>query len=501
MNEEIEISGISIPKEDWDATPASVKGLVLVLSERLSNLEKRFALLEERLNQSSENSSKPPSQDGYQKPGKRKSSKPRGFKREARREVEVSRGLLPSESCERVEEVKPGCCSNCGEPLFGEDRQPHRHQVFELPEVSPQVNEYRLHQLTCAACSHRTRAALPAQVSQTGYGDRLSSIVGVLSGPYRQSHRQVCQLMKSLFGVSLSRGGVGRLRQELKDALDPITQEAQQYVQAQPVLHRDETSFSQGNRDGNNPTRAQGWLWVLVTPWVSYFEVALSRSQATAQTLIGDEFEGILVSDRYGAYNWKSVHERQACWAHLKRDFTAMAQRSGVSQGIGEALLRRQRRLFRWWHHYRDGSLSPPVLVQCVERLRQGFKQELEQAAGLPIDRQEKTPLAKTVRTCRQLLKAEPSFWTFVHHHAVEPTNNAAERALRPAVIWRRTSFGAQSRKGSQFVAQMLTVSTSLRAQQRDILAFLTQTVRAHRFQLQLPSLLPSITTQLGLAA
>ena len=497
MSEQIEISGISIPKADWDATPASVQGLILVLSERLSNLEQRFALLEERLNQSSQNSSKPPSQDGLKKPEKRKSAG-QGFKIEASREVEVSRGFLASERCQQVEELKPGCCSNCGELLWGEDRQPHRHQVVELPKVSPQVTEYRLHQLTCEACSHQTRAALPAEVSETGYGERLSSIVGLLSGPYRQSYRQVCQLMESLFGVSLSRGGVGRLRQELNEALEPITQEAQQYVQAQPVLHSDETSFSQGNRDGQNPTETQGWLWVLVTPWVSYFEVALSRSQATARALIGDEFEGILVSDRYGAYNWKSVHERQACWAHLKRDFTAMAQRTGVSQGIGEALLRRQRRLFRWWYHCKEGGLSPSVFVQCVERLRQGLKQELEQAARLPIDSQEKTPLAKTVRTCRQLLKGEPSLWTFVSCDAVQPTNNAAERALRPAVIWRRTSFGSQSRKGSQFVARMLTVTTSLQAQRRDLLGFFTQAFRAARYQLQRPSLIPSITTKLA---
>ena len=272
---------------------------------------------------------------------------------------------------------------------------PHlQHQIIELPEVKPKVVEYRLHQLTCAACAQPTRAALPAGVSPTGYGDRLSSIVGLLSGAYRQSYRQVCQLMKSLFGVSLSRGGVGRLRQELNEALESITREAQGYVQTQRVVHSDETSFSQGNRDGNNPAQTQGWLWGLVTPWVSYFEVALSHSQSTAQALFGHEFEGILVSDRYGAYNWKSVYERQACWAHLKRDFTAIAQRSGVSQPIGEALLRRQRRLFRWWHHYKDGTLSPPVFLQCVERLRQGFKQELEQAAALPIDSQDKTPLA-----------------------------------------------------------------------------------------------------------
>jgi transposase len=84
-----------------------------------------------------------------------------------------------------------------------------------------------------------------------------------------------------------------------------------------------------------------------VTPLVSFFEVVLSRSQVTAKALMGHTVSGIVISDRYSAYRWLEVGRRQVCWAHLKRDFTAMAERSGVSREIGEALLKRQRRLFR----------------------------------------------------------------------------------------------------------------------------------------------------------
>jgi hypothetical protein len=111
----------------------------------------------------------------------------------------------------------------------------------------------------------------------------LSAIVGLLSGPYRQSYRQVCELMEVVFGVRLSRGSVGRLRDELSAALAAPVSEAKVYVQSQPRMHSDETSFPQGNRDGQNPQKTQGWLWVLVTPFVSFFEVVLSRSQETAK--------------------------------------------------------------------------------------------------------------------------------------------------------------------------------------------------------------------------
>jgi hypothetical protein len=316
-------------------------------------------------------------------------------------------------------------------------------------------------------------------------------MVALLSGGYRLSYRQVCAVMDDLFGVRLSRGGVGRLRQEISDAVSPAVEEAKAYVQGQSVLHSDETSYPQGNRDGGNPQRTKGWLWVLVTPLVSFFEVVLSRSQATAKALIGEEFSGIVTSDRYSAYRWIEVTRWQVCWAHLKRDFTAMADRSGVSREIGEALLKRQRRLFRWWHRVRDGTWVRSDFIEFVKPLRAGFKAELEAATALPIAHAEKTPLAKTMRTCQQLLQVEPALWTFVQTPGVEPTNNAAERALRPAVIWRRTSFGSQSNGGSQFVSRMLTVVTSLKAQHRNVLDFLYQTCAATRLNRPTPSLLP----------
>jgi transposase len=257
------------------------------------------------------------------------------------------------------------------------------------------------------------------------------------------------------------------------------------------MMNSDETGFSQHNGDGTNLGNRKAWLWGLVTPLVSFFEIVLSRSQETAKSLIGKEFQGIVTSDRYGAYNWLPLEQRQICWAHLKRDFIAMSERSGIAAEIGNALLNRQRRLFRWWHRVRDGTMSYELFVEAVSLLRRGFQQELESAATLDVAPKEKTPLAKTVRTCRQILKVEPALWTFVNHPRLEPTNNAAEQALRPAVIWRRLSFGSQSRGGSEFVARMLTVTTSLRAQNRSVLDFLTQACRATRLGLQPPSLLP----------
>lgn len=207
--------------------------------------------------------------------------------------------------------------------------------------------------------------------------------------------------------------------------------------------------------------------------------------------MIGQEYSGIVISDRYSGYSWVDESQRQLCWAHIKRDLTAMRERSGVSQEIGLALRRRQKRLFRLWHQVRDGSLSRSDFQAKVRFLRRGFKAQLEAAVNRLDAPREKTPLAKTRRTCQQLLKWESALWTFVEHPGIEPTNNAAEQALRPAVIWRRLSFGRQSQAGSQFVARLLTVITTLKIQGRDVIEFLTQACKAARFGEPMPSLLP----------
>ena len=192
-----------------------------------------------------------------------------------------------------------------------------------------------------------------------------------------------------------------------------------------------------------------------------------------------------------GKILWVDVEQRQLCWAHLKREFTKISERSGVSRQLGRDLLAQQKKLFRLWKRVRDGTLSRSEFELLVSPIQARVRSLLEQGANYEIGSREKTPLAKTVRTCRQLLKVEVALWLFVTVEGLEPTNNAAERAIRPAVLWRRTSFGSQSQAGSVFVARMLTVVTSLRSQNRNVLEFMTEAIRASRKGSASPSLLP----------
>ena len=228
-----------------------------------------------------------------------------------------------------------------------------------------------------------------------------------------------------------------------------------------------------------------------VTPLIICFQVILSRASSAAQTVLGSAFTGFITSDRCPAYNWVNVANRQVCWAHLKRDFIQISERVGASAEIGESLLFQEKLLFNLWHQFRNEQLTRIELAQAVEPIQAKFFSILQEAVELQIGEHDKTPLAKTVRTCRNLLKLFDSLWLFVREEGVEPTNNAAERAIRPAVIWRRTSFGSDSAAGSEFVSRLLTVVSSLNLQERNILDFLVESVSAARSGEIPPSLLP----------
>ena len=98
----------------------------------------------------------------------------------------------------------------------------------------------------------------------------------------------------------------------------------------------------------------------------------------------------------------------------------------------------------------------------------------------------------RLIGMCNELYKHRQWLWTFVDVTGIEPTNNTAERALRPAVIYRKLSFGTQSESGSRFVERMLTVSETCRLQNRSMYDYLTKAVIAHFSKKAPPSLLPN---------
>jgi transposase len=353
---------------------------------------------------------------------------------------------------------------------------PFRHQVIEIPPIQPVVTEYHWHQLVCAGCGEVTRAPWPEGVPSGTYGPRVQATVALYTGAYRLSKRTTQQMMEEVLGVPMSVGTIGPLEQATTAAVAAPVEEARTYVQAQAVAHLDETSWRQGDK--------RAWLWVAVTSLVTVFVVRLSRGGQVARELLGESFSGILVTDRYSAYNWYPVRWRQLCWAHLLRDFEAMHDRGGCSREIGDALLTQAHQMFTWWHRVREGTLQRSTFRSYMTPLRREVERLLDVGSrcGVPT----------TAGTCRDILKRRQALWTFVQVAGVEPTNNTAERAIRPGVLWRKGSFGTQSAAGSCFVESMLTVVTTLKQQQRNVLEYLTAACEAALRGEAAPSLLPA---------
>jgi transposase len=308
------------------------------------------------------------------------------------------------------------------------------------------------------------------------FGPRVQATVGYRTGRLNSSHRDVAEVLQTLGGLDLSLGSSSALAQQVSAAVAAPVADAQAYVQTQPVANADETSWPQG--------RQGCWLWVAVTAWVSVFVLRPSRGSVVAKELLGAAYAGIVGSDRYSGYTWLDRLRRQVCWAHLRRDFQAFVDRGGESARVGQALLDATEQLFARWYRVRDGTLSREAFQDAVVPLRAEVGTLLRAGQALRH--------AKTGGTCDHLVALEPALWTFVTVAGVEPTNNAAERALRRAVLWRKRSLGTKSDAGSRAVERLLTVVTTLRQQQRDVLDYLTAACQAATLGLAPPSLLPT---------
>jgi transposase len=466
----------------WERTPPEAQAYIRTLESRLSALaasvqalREQNGTLQERLDQTSRNSSRPPSSDPPQSP---RSRRPRSGRRRGGQPGHAghTRTLVPVEEVDEVEVLKPDRCSGCQAPLWGDDPLPFRPQVIEIPPIQPVVTEYQWHHLVCPTCGERTRTPWPKGVPSGTYGPRVHAMVALCSGSYRLSKRTTEQVMADVFRVPMSVGTISQSEKVTTEVLAEPVEEARAYVPAQPVAHLDETSWREGNK--------RAWLWVAVTSLVTVFAVRLSRSGQVARELLGKEFSGILVTDRYSAYNWYPVRWRQLCWSHLLRDFEAIRGRGGLCEEIGDALLGQAHQMFAWWHRVREGTLKRSTFRSYMTPLRREVERLLEAGSQCGV--------AKTEGTCREILKRREALWTFVQVEGVEPTNNTAERSIRPGVQWRKGSFGTQSAAGSHFVESMMTVVATLKQQNRNVLDYL---IAAHEAALRgesAPSLLPA---------
>lgn len=463
---------VGISADDWAATPVAVQQMLLATltlvslqQQQMAQLLTRVAELEARLNQHSQNSSKPPSSDPPSAPP-RPARVPRG--RKPGGQAGHPRHERPEPEPEQITsttEHYPSICQQCGADVTGyrQDACAVQSQyVWDIPEVPPLISAHHYHTVCCRSCGELVTACRPPEVPPGGFGPRTAALVGVLHGRYRISQREVVALLADLFHFPISLGSVVTCQTTVSTALAPIYAAIQTHVQAARVANIDETGWKEAGK--------RRWLWVMVTALATCFTVATSRNGPALRHLMGAAYQGIVGSDRHRPYLALPPERHQLCWSHLIRNFQALIDRGGRPGIWGADFLALSQVVFRLWHLFREGTINRAVFQAAMAPIQQAIHALLVQGARR-CDAPE--PL------CQELLAHEAALWTFVREAGVEPTNNAAEQALRPAVLWRKGCFGAQSAEGNVFVERILTVSATCTQQRRHLLTFLTAAVDA----------------------
>ncbi len=462
-----------ITPEQLAALPPEIRALVRAI---IDHYEQQLAELKAELaglRKTPQNSSLPPSsQHPHAKPP---IAKPRSKKKSGGQpgHPKHERALIPTEQCSEVVSRKPAACRRCGGQLTGNDPLPLRHQVWELPEIKPLVTEYQLHRLFCPGCGVTTCGRLPPGVPASQAGPRLVALTALLMGCFRQSKRRVALFLEQVLGQPCSPGWVVKLQKQATAALQSPYDQLAKQLPTEDQLGIDETPTKEGS--------AKAWLWGFVATTFTVFAIRTSRAATILGDLLTEQFSGVVNCDRAKMY-W-CLGKLQWCWAHLKRDFQALIDDQDQQvKRLGRDLMRPTKAMFRHWARYRDGTITR----RGFERLMKPIRREVEALLlrGLFSGN------ARLMGMCRELYDHRDWLWAFVEIEGLEPTNNASERALRHAVIWRKLSFGTQSAHGSRFVETMLTVVETCRQQSRNTFAFITAAVQAHFSDQSAPALL-----------
>lgn len=444
------------------------------LKEENAALRKRIAELEAKiasLTRNSSTSSKPPSSDITKPP--KSSGGGGGPKRSFKKRKPESRRIDPAP--------------------FPEDRIDHRYDYFfEAPGELVALNEYRSFQqvelidnpfrITEHRCrvyldpvtGNRVLANLPTELRRGGLlGPKLTAWIGYLKSVSRCSYTQIGAMLQEVFDLPVSRGLLAKAVRKLGDATAPVYDELCARLPNEPVLNIDET--------GHTDRGTLMWTWCFRSPHFTVYRISPSRGSQVLTEMLGESFSGVIGCDCFSAYlkfAGSTDVELQLCLAHLIRDARYLTTlQAPWTRRFGETVLDIFTRVFRLYH--RRDELCARVYRRRMDKLRE----ELVRKARAARCGGEAATLAKRI-------VAQASRWfTFMKHPELEPTNNLAERALRPIVIARKLTQGTRGPKGQRQAERLWSVIETARQQNVPVFAFLARALGAHLNKVQAPVL------------
>lgn len=443
------------------------------LTKLVAELAAEVAALRARLGVDSSNSSKPPSSDApwaKRRPprtpsGKRPGGQP-GHKPQQRVMLEATDAF----------DCPAAHCKHCGVDLpedsvvAGRD---HVHQVIDVRWVV-EVVDYHMPLHKCDGCGKHTRAWLPAGVPRSSFGPQLHALGAMLQGEFHFSRQETARFFSDILGAHVSVGAVQSMCDRTAIALRPACDDILQQLIEASTKHADETGWRHGGK--------RAWLWVLASQTCAYFHIDPERSREAFGRLC-PELKGVLHTDRYSAY-WHVLDEwHQLCHAHLRRDDQSLIDLGGAVGEIGKALLAESNAMFSLWHRFVASEIDRAELRTEMLPIQERVRVLAQRAQG--HEHKKARALGKS------MLKHWPSLWRFVEVEGVEPTNNTAERDLRPSVIQKRKNGGTRSELGACFQARMQTVVATARKQGISLAAWLPGVFDAWWDVVRLPLLVP----------
>jgi transposase len=283
------------------------------------------------------------------------------------------------------------------------------------------------------------------------------------------------ELLWELFAARVSVGAIEAICQRTSGLLAGPHERLRSQVLGSGAVNVDETGWYLG---GENRT-----MWTAATGQAAIYRIVEDRHRDRLQELLGPDFDGIVTSDRWWAYDLLDPEQRQACWSHLQRDFRFHSEGLAAQKQFGDTGLQLTSRLFATWHAYQQHQNRGRLAAEMTP-IQTELRELLEQAAN----GSKRHRLFR--RFANNLLKLWPALWKFITTPGVTPTNNAAERALRGPVIHRKLSHGNQSDDGERFTERSLSASVTCRLQRRSLLVYLRDLLTAHQTGGALPALL-----------
>jgi len=359
----------------------------------------------------------------------------------------------PAEITETIS-VPLGRCPSCGGPL--QDLQTHEQIVTDLPEVHPTVRRYVTHSGHCPRCNRRVRSRHPDQTSDAGgaAGNQLGPNALALAADMKHrlglSYGKIVELFGTHYHLHTCPGSLARAGQRLARLGTGTYRFLRTLLRLSPVVHGDETGWRIAARSA--------WLWVFTNRAVTLYVIRTDRSQAVIREMLGGQFAGVLASDCFLAYDPIAV-DKQKCLGHLLKDLSAveaLKSRGAVRFSRAAAgILRHAIALKR-----RRGPLSKHGYAVACGKIEARMDRLLAGRYADPDNR----------RLAQRMIKHREHLFTFLYHQAVEPTNNAAERALRPAVISRKLSGGNRSPTGALAHSILASLCQTARQNGQDFL-------------------------------